>query len=258
MHREHDDRSFGMVPHRDHLRPLRRPPGPRVPRRPHRHRAAVLRQLVGARVRPGGPERQRRCRGDQGRAHRGAPAELHPRPTLATAGPAREQAAPNAHPPSSGAMICPHRPLHPAIPVVHRGMPKAAQAGTGGPRLGSRRRRRRPSPAPRGRVAGRRPTLGPLDLGGGEAQARSDLVGHDLDLGAALAVLGLPGPLLDPAGHHHPHALGQAQRGVLGQLPPAHHVEERGRLLPLLGLPVLPAPVDGHRRAGVVAWPSRV
>ena len=42
---------------------------------------------------------------------------------------------------------------------------------------------------------------------------------------------------------------------VLGHLAPAHDVEEGGRLLPLLGLAVLPPPVDGQPEAS--RWPGR-
>ena len=53
-----------------------------------------------------------------------------------------------------------------------------------------------------------------------------------------------------PPGHHDAHALGQAQRHVLGQVTPADDVEERRRLLPFLRRPVLPTPVDGHAELG--------
>src|SRR5208283_1738781 len=63
-------------------------------------------------------------------------------------------------------------------------------------------------------------------------------------------LLGLPGALLQPARDYDPHALGQAERHVLGQVAPADDVEERRRLLPLLGRPVLPAAVDGDPQLG--------
>ena len=50
----HEDHSLGMVAHRGHLRPLRRPPGARLPGRPGSHRRALLHQLAGA-----GPGRER-------------------------------------------------------------------------------------------------------------------------------------------------------------------------------------------------------
>jgi hypothetical protein len=46
-------------------------------------------------------------------------------------------------------------------------------------------------------------------------QAWSQLVGHDLDGRAGAAVLGRPGPLLEPTHDHHSAALGQRLRGVL-------------------------------------------
>ena len=50
------------------------------------------------------------------------------------------------------------------------------------------------------------------------AQARPQLVGHDLDHRAAGAVVGLPGPLLQPAHDHHPAALRQGLRHTAGTL----------------------------------------
>src|SRR5438105_3978131 len=88
------------------------------------------------------------------------------------------------------------------------------------------------------------------DAGRGPAEAGADLVGHDLDLRALLTVGVLPRALVEAAGDDDPRALGQALRGVLGHLLPAHHVEERRCLLPLLGLAVHPAPVDGQPEAG--------
>ena len=70
-------------------------------------------------------------------------------------------------------------------------------------------------------------------------------------------VLGLPAALLQVASDHDPRALGQAQRHVLGQVTPADDVEERGGLLPLLGLAVLPPAIDRDCQR-VVAWPSLV
>ena len=70
--------------------------------------------------------------------------------------------------------------------------------------------------------------LDSMDVGGGEAQARTDLVGRELDLGAVLALVGLPTALLEATGDHNPHALGEAEGHVLGQVTPADDVEERG------------------------------
>ena len=56
--------------------------------------------------------------------------------------------------------------------------------------------------------------LGPLDLRRGPTQARSDLVGDDLDDGTLLALLGLVRTLLDAAGDNDPSALGERRRGV--------------------------------------------
>jgi hypothetical protein len=39
--------------------------------------------------------------------------------------------------------------------------------------------------------------LGPLHVGVGEAQARTELVGHDLNLGSVLSFVGFPTALLD-------------------------------------------------------------
>ena len=51
---ERQDRSLRYGPDRDPVRPVWRPPGTRVPRWPHRHRAALLRQLALAHLRAGG------------------------------------------------------------------------------------------------------------------------------------------------------------------------------------------------------------
>src|SRR5439155_4286790 len=92
-------------------------------------------------------------------------------------------------------------------------------------------------------------TAAPVALGhggGGPAQARTDLVGDDLDDRALLAVVGLPRPLLEPAGHDDAAALRQRLAGVLAHRAPCDDVEERRRLLPLARLAVLPPPVDGE------------
>src|SRR5690606_16253341 len=91
--------------------------------------------------------------------------------------------------------------------------------------------------------------FGLLDLGGGPAEAGSDLVGEDLHLGALLAVVGLPVALLQPARDHHAGALGERLAHVLGQVAPADDVEEGDLLLPLVALLVAPAAV--HRQAEV-------
>jgi hypothetical protein len=65
-------------------------------------------------------------------------------------------------------------------------------------------------------------------------EARPQLLGRDLDHGAGAAVLGGPCPLLESAHDHHPGALRQGLRGMLGLVPPDNHGEER-RLLLLTG-----------------------
>src|SRR6185503_49132 len=52
-----------------------------------------------------------------------------------------------------------------------------------------------------------------VDLGGGPAEARADLVGHDLDHAALLAVLRLVGALLQTAGDDGSRALGERRGG---------------------------------------------
>src|SRR5947199_10196669 len=89
-----------------------------------------------------------------------------------------------------------------------------------------------------------------LYLGRGPAQAGADLVGDDLDLGATFALLVLPGALLEAAGDDHPSPLLQRFARVLGHVPPTDDVEERHRLLALVGLPVVPDPVDGEPERG--------
>jgi hypothetical protein len=89
-----------------------------------------------------------------------------------------------------------------------------------------------------------------VDIDGGKTQTRTDLVGRQLHLGTVLAFVGLPAALLQPTGDDDPHALGEAEGHVLGKVPPADDVEERGALLPLLGGPVLPAPVHCDAELG--------
>ena len=101
---------------------------------------------------------------------------------------------------------------------------------------------RRPPPPP--------PSPGPLrSMRCTSAVANSrlgrDIVGDDLDDRALLALLGLPAALLEPAGHDDARALLQRRGDVLGELPPAHDVEEARALLPLVGLLVAPRTVDG-------------
>src|ERR1700688_3036763 len=115
---------------------------------------------------------------------------------------------------------------------------------------------------PLGGLGGRRPAggrgcprlstvAGPLalvlrHLGGRPPQAGTDLVRDDLHLRALVAVLGLPRPLLEAAGHDDARAAGETLRRVLGHLTPAHDVEERRGLFPFLGLAILPPPVHSH------------
>ena len=47
-----------------------------------------------------------------------------------------------------------------------------------------------------------------------QIEARADLVGHDLDLGAVSTVVGLPAPLLEAPGHDYPHPLGEGEGHV--------------------------------------------
>src|SRR5581483_6992340 len=92
--------------------------------------------------------------------------------------------------------------------------------------------------------------VGLLRAGDGPAHARPDLVGDDLDLRALLAVLGLPGPLLEPPGHDHPVAFAERVGDVGAEVAPAHDVEEGRGLLPGLALAVLPAAVDSDAERG--------
>src|SRR5690606_34919158 len=99
-----------------------------------------------------------------------------------------------------------------------------------------------------GGAAGRAVAADLLDAGGGPAQRGADLVGHDLDLRALVAVLGLPGALLEAAGDDDAVTLGDGLRHVVGEVAPADDVEEGGLLLPLVVLHV--APVHGHAQLG--------
>ena len=106
-----------------------------------------------------------------------------------------------------------------------------------------------PPPPPRAAVAGLA-ALVAGDLGGGPAEAGADLVGDDLDLRALVALVGLPRALLEAAGDDDAGALRDGLAHVLAELGPAGDVEERDLLLPLLGLAVLPAAVDGQAEGG--------
>src|SRR5947207_8534388 len=117
----------------------------------------------------------------------------------------------------------------------------AAVAG----RRGGARRRCRGRPAGRAAAPVARPAaLDLVDLRGGEAKTRRDIVGDDLDDRALLARLGLPAALLEPSTHDDPGALRHRPAHVLGELPPRDDVEEAGLLLPLLTLLVPPGAVD--------------
>ena len=64
-----------------------------------------------------------------------------------------------------------------------------------------------------------------------------------------VALGGLPAALLEAARDDHPRPAGEALAHVLRHLAPADDVEERGRLLPLLGLAVLPAAIHSEPEA---------
>src|SRR5205807_2828501 len=126
-------------------------------------------------------------------------------------------------------------------------VPAGAGVGVGGRRGGGAGWR--PPPAVAGSAA-RSPPVVLANLGGGPAEAGTDLVGHHLDLRALVALLGLPRALLEAARDDHPRALLEGFAGVLGHLPPADDVEERHRLAALVRLPVGPHPVDGEAETG--------
>src|SRR4029453_7944921 len=101
-------------------------------------------------------------------------------------------------------------------------------------------------------AAARAAPAGALDLGGGELEAGTDLVGLHLGDGALLALGGFPGAGPEPADHDAAGALLEGLGRVLGLLAPDVDPEERG-------LPVLPGvaltdpggdgqPEVGHRR----------
>src|SRR5262249_7942256 len=101
-------------------------------------------------------------------------------------------------------------------------------------------------------------TLVLRDAGRGPPQAGADVVGHDLDHAALVAVLGLPGTLLEPAGHDDSRALADRLAHVLGHLAPADDVEEAGLLLPFLGVAVLPAATDSDTEVRLCRAAGRV
>src|SRR4029450_10048376 len=101
-------------------------------------------------------------------------------------------------------------------------------------------------------AAARAAPAGALDLGGGELEAGTDLVGLHLGDGALLALGGFPGAGAEAADHDAAGALLEGLGRVLGLLAPDVDPEERG-------LPVLPGvaltdpggdgqPEVGHRR----------
>src|SRR6266571_127187 len=65
-----------------------------------------------------------------------------------------------------------------------------------------------------------------LDLRAGPLQARPDLLGLDLDLGALVALRRLPGVGPEAADDHYARALRERLGNVLRQGPPRGHVEE--------------------------------
>src|SRR5690606_7941986 len=78
-----------------------------------------------------------------------------------------------------------------------------------------------------------------VDLGGGVAQRRADLVDLDLEDGTLLTLAGLVRPLLETSLHDHPHAALQRLGHVLGRLPPdVAGEEQRLAVLPLARLAV--------------------
>src|SRR4051812_41618551 len=92
-------------------------------------------------------------------------------------------------------------------------------------RSGPHRRRDRRSPvAPTG---GRRGTVGLGHIGGGPFQTWTEVVRLDLDDGALLALLVLPGALLEAPGDDHARPPRERLRRVLGPGAPAVDGEER-------------------------------
>src|SRR5690606_35603002 len=81
--------------------------------------------------------------------------------------------------------------------------------------------------------------LGLVDLRGGVAQRRADLVDLDLEDGALLTLAGLVRTLLETSLDDHPHAALQGLGHVLGGLPPdVAREEQRLAVLPLARLAV--------------------
>jgi hypothetical protein len=75
-------------------------------------------------------------------------------------------------------------------------------------------------------------TLGPRNLGRRETQGRTNFFGRDFDATATLAVLRLPAALLEATRYNDTRSFPEAQRYILGEIPPAHNIEERCRLFP--------------------------
>ena len=63
-----------------------------------------------------------------------------------------------------------------------------------------------------------------VDVHGGVPHGGADLIGHQLDLEAAIALLGLPAALLKAPGYDDPCSFGEREGDILGQIPPADHV----------------------------------
>src|SRR6056300_342646 len=97
-----------------------------------------------------------------------------------------------------------------------------AAAATGGP-----------SGRPAGPAAEITGTLGALHLGGRPTEARTDLVGDDLDDGALLSIVGLPAALLEATRDDAAASLGEGGGDVLTEVTPADDIEEGDLLLPL-------------------------
>src|SRR4029450_9540600 len=125
-----------------------------------------------------------------------------------------------------------HPAVSPRLPWERR--PWRAASRSNPPRHPAPPPSRSPHPSPRRALRGR-PT-----------QARTELVGLDLDHRALVAFLGLPGAHLQPAGHDDARAPGEGLGAVLGQAPPGVDREVRRlAVLPVARL-VLVAAVDRH------------
>ena len=64
------------------------------------------------------------------------------------------------------------------------------------------------------------PFAGALDLGGGPLEGGADLIGLQLSHRPLVALGGLPTPLAQPPGDHHPIPLGEGLGQVLGLAAP--------------------------------------